>query len=76
MKAIHIRDVPAGTIDALKRLARRNHRSLQGELREILENASRRAPPPDAEDELELVTVSTGSRSTLHRGEIYGDTGR
>jgi len=75
MKAIHIRDVPSGTIDALKRLAHRNHRSLQGELRDILERASRRAPSSN-DDDLDLVTVRTGSSSTLHREEIYGDSGR
>jgi len=75
MKSLHIRDVPSGTIEALKRLARRNHRSLQGELRDILEKASRRAPSPN-DDDLDLVTVRTGSSSTLHRGEIYGDSGR
>jgi plasmid stability protein len=76
MKAIHIRDVPSETVEALKRLARGNHRSLQGELREILETASRRAPGPDIDDDLDIVTVRTGSTSTLHREEMYGDSGR
>ena len=76
MKAIHIRDVPSETVEALKRLARGNHRSLQGELRDILEKASRRAPVPGIEDDLDLVTVRTGSTSTWHREEIYGDSGR
>lgn len=76
MKAIHVRDVPSETIEALKRLARANHRSLQGELREILEKASRRAPSSDMDDDLDLVTVRTGSTSTLHREEIYGDSVR
>jgi hypothetical protein len=31
MKSIHIRGVPAETVESLKRLARENHRSLQGE---------------------------------------------
>lgn len=76
MKALHIRDVPTTTVDALKQLARKNNRSLQGELRDILEKASRRAPSLEDGDELDLVTVKTGSKSSLHRGEIYGDTGR
>ncbi len=76
MKAIHIRDVPSETVEALKRLARGNHRSLQGELRDILERAARRAPEPDMDDELDIVTVRTGSTSTWHREEIYGDSGR
>jgi plasmid stability protein len=76
MKAIHIREIPAETIEALKRLARENHRSLQGELRDILEKASRRAPTLDSCDDLDLVTVRTGSTSTWRREEIYGDSGR
>jgi hypothetical protein len=28
------------------------------------------------EDDLDLVTVRTGSTSAWHRGEIYGDPGR
>ena len=75
MKAIPIREVPSETIEALKRLARGNHRSLQGELRDILEKASR-APTSDMDDDLDLVTVRTGSTSTWHREEIYGDPGR
>jgi plasmid stability protein len=76
MKAIHIREIPSETIDALKRLARGNHRSLQGELRDILEKAARRAPVSDTDDDLDLVTVRTGSTSTWHREELYGDSGR
>ena len=71
MKAIHIREIPSETVEALKRLARSNHRSLQGELRDILEKASRRAPVSDTEDDLDLVTVRTGSVSTWHREEMY-----
>lgn len=76
MKAIHIREVPSETIEALKRLARTNHRSLQGELRDILEKASRRAPSSDMDDDLDLVTVRTGSTSTVRREEIYDDSVR
>jgi plasmid stability protein len=75
VKSLHIRDVSTSTIESLKRIARRNHRSLQGELRDILEKASRRAPAAE-DDELDIVTVNTGSVSTLPRGEIYGDSGR
>lgn len=76
MKAIHIRDVPSETVEALKRLARGNHRSLQGELRDILEKAARRAAMPDTDNDLDLVTVRTGSTSTWNREEMYGDCGR
>jgi plasmid stability protein len=76
MKSIHIRDVDPRTIERLKRLARSHNRSLQGELRTILANAARMAPPDRAENELELVTVNTGGKSTWSREEIYGTGAR
>ena len=76
MPSMHIRGVPPEILEALKQLARENQRSLQGELRNILEKASRRAPAPDMDADLDLVTVRTGSTSTWHREEIYGDSGR
>jgi hypothetical protein len=76
MKSVHIRDIRPETLESLKRLARCNHRSLQGELCSILENASRRAPPVDADEELDLVTVNTGRSTKWNREEIYGDPAR
>jgi plasmid stability protein len=76
MKSIHIRNVEPHTIERLKRLARGHNRSLQGELRAILANAARMAPPDQAENELELVTVNTGGKSTWSREEIYGTGAR
>ena len=76
MKAIHIREVPSETIEALKRLARENNRAHQGEVRDRFEKASRRAPTSDMGDDLDLVTVRTGSTSTWHPEGIYGDSGR
>ena len=76
MKSLHIRDIPEGTLDALKRLAKGHHRSLQGELHAILEHAARSAPPPRPET-LEWITVTTGiSESTWSRNEIYDADGR
>lgn len=40
MAAIHVREVDDAVIDALKARAARNQRSLQGEIRHILENAA------------------------------------
>jgi hypothetical protein len=74
MRPVHIRDVAPETLDALKRLARSNHRSLQGELRNPLEKASRLAPTSVDGDGLDLVTVPTGGSSRWSRKEIYGDT--
>ena len=76
MSAVHITQVPPETIGALKRLARSHHRSLQGELRAILERAARMAPPEGATTELKLVTVKTGYTGSWSREEIYGGDGR
>ena len=72
MSAVHITQIHPDTISALKRLARSNHRSLQGELRAILERAARMAPPDTAKDEFRLVTVKTGCAGSWSREEIYG----
>ena len=50
MSAIHITQVAPETLQALKRLARSHHRSLQGELRAILERAARMAPPKETRE--------------------------
>ena len=76
MTSIHIRDVTPGTLRALKRLARSHHRSLQGELRAILERAAGMAPPNDDARTLNLVTVRTGLTTSWSRDEIYGSDGR
>ena len=46
MKSVHITQVHPETINALKRLARSNQPSLQGELRAILERAASAPKPP------------------------------
>ena len=76
MSSIHIRDVHPATLDALKRLARSHHRSLQGELRVILDRAALLAPPDENARTLDLVTVSTGHDTSWNRDEIYGPEGR
>ena len=76
MNSVHIRDVAPDTVDALKRLARSHHRSLQGELRAILQRAARMAPPDESARELNLVTVRVGGSTPWRREEIYGADGR
>jgi len=76
MKPVHVTQVHSETIDALKRLARSNHRSLQCELRAILERAARMAPPDTAGDEFRLVTVKTGYPGSRSRAQIHGADGR
>lgn len=76
MSSIHIRDVQPATVDALKRLARSHHRSLQGELRAILDHAAQLAPPEEDARVLDLVTARTGHAASWNRDEIYGPEGR
>ncbi|MCB1058349.1 MAG: Arc family DNA-binding protein [Acidobacteria bacterium] len=76
MPAVHIRDVPKEVLESLKQRAARHHRSLQGELRLLLESAaaeeaaSKRFPPLV----LEMSAVDTAS--SWSREDIYGDEGR
>ncbi|RKX73043.1 MAG: hypothetical protein DRP87_19645 [Spirochaetes bacterium] len=76
MKTILIRDIDPQIYSALKRLASLHHRSLQGELHAIIEQAVKKAPLRSETEELQLITVNTGGKSTWRREEIYGDKGR
>jgi len=76
MKAIHIRDVEPAVLASLKRLASSHHRSLQGELHVILEQAARLAPEEKEPPTLSLITVKTGRKGAWRREEIYGEQGR
>ena len=75
MKSLHIRDVPPDVVSSLKRLARHHHRSMQGELRAILDRAARMAPAENAEP-IRLKTVKTRGTTHWRREEIYGDEER
>ena len=72
MSSIQIRNLDATVLEALKRRAKRHHRSLQGELHAILETAVRQETIGE-EGALELVTVDTGRSSTFTREDIYED---
>lgn len=72
MKSLHIRDVPEQTIDRLKRRASRHHRSLQGELLALLEEAARQAVLDDS-PEFSLYTVRTQGAQNWSREGIYED---
>jgi len=76
MKSILIRNISPKTLSSLKRLARINHRSLQGELHAILEHAVRTEISMPEEENLDLITVKTGGKASWKREEIYGDQGR
>ncbi|TVQ22601.1 MAG: plasmid stabilization protein [Spirochaetaceae bacterium] len=76
MRSLHIRDVGEPVLERLRRLAALHHRSLQGEVRAILEEASRRAPCDGEGDGLDLVTVETGRDDAWSREALYGDDAR
>lgn len=73
MKSIHIRDIDPGVLNRLKVLARLHHRSMQGEVKAILEDASRRAPAYSPKDDLDIITVAAEGSSTWRREDIYDD---
>ena len=76
MPGIHVRDVPAETLRALSRRARAHHRSLQGEIRAILNDAARAAPPEQGYPPILLKHVEAGSVVPWTREDVYGDQGR
>lgn len=76
MPAIHIRDVPESTLAALRERAERHGRSMQQELRTILEAAAQEPAPGETPAPLELITTRTSAAGTWSREEIYGDEGR
>lgn len=77
MSALHVRNVDDAVIDALKRRAANNHRSLEGELREVLQQAAfGELEKARRRRRLKLITVAVGRRSRFGRDEIYGDEER
>lgn len=76
MKSLHIRDIDESVLSRLHRLAEAHHRSLQGEVRAILEAAAQFGPNPDESVTIDLVTVQTGRSGSWPRTEIYGDDAR
>jgi plasmid stability protein len=78
MPALHVRNLDDALIAALKERARRNHRSLQGEVRSILEAAALDAHPTArrAKRRLSLRTVRVGRPSRFSREVIYENDDR
>ena len=76
MSSILVRDIAPNTLQALKRLARSHHRSLQGELHAILDRAARMAPRADGKRRMRLVTVRVGGDGNWDRSSMYGAEGR
>lgn len=76
MPAVHVRDVPPEVLTALKRRARRHHRSLQGELRELLSAVAREERLTEPSPPLALRLSAASPSTSWGREEIYGDDGR
>jgi plasmid stability protein len=76
MPALHVRDLPADVLRALKRRAARHHRSLQGELRHLLQQIAEREAPAEALPPIELHLSTASGEGSWSREEIYGDDGR
>ena len=74
MPAIHIRDLDDAVIAALKARAAAHRRSLQGEVRTILEGAvAESAGTGQRQRKLRLRTVRVGRPVRYSRDVIYGD---
>ena len=76
MPGLNVRDLSPATLQALKRRARAHHRSVQGEVHAILEEAARNAPPEGGYGPIALRFASVGGESAWTREEMYDDNGR
>jgi len=79
MPSILIRELDDATIALLKERARRKNRSLQGEVKTILEEAAmpeRKGRAQRRRRPLSIHFVNLPTRATYSRDEIYGDDGR
>jgi plasmid stability protein len=76
MKSLHIRNVDERVLARLRSLAKAHHRSVQAEVRAILEEAAHYAPDDASLAPLNLATVQTGRADSWSRIEIYDDDAR
>lgn len=76
MPALHIRDVPEETVAAIKRRAARHGRSVQQELREVLEEVAAEPVAGERPRPLSLATVETGHVGSFDRADFYDDDER
>lgn len=73
MPSLHIRDLDDHLLAALKARAARQHRSVQGEVKALLEAAIRNEDTPDEPRRIVVHTVAVGGTGNFSRAEIYGD---
>lgn len=74
MPSLNIRNVDDAIVSRLKTRAARHHRSLQGELKTILEEAvsqKREAGAKGGQNKLRLRTVRLGGKVSYSRSTIY-----
>lgn len=62
MASVTIRNLDGDVVEALKRRARANNRSLEGELRQLLTDAARRAAAPNPRTLAERIATMTPDR--------------
>lgn len=72
MSSILIRDLPEQVLERLKERAQAHHRSLQGELHQVLAEAAR-LPLPQDHGEMVLKTVRGKGEKNWSRDGIYED---
>jgi plasmid stability protein len=79
MASLLIRNLDDAAVARLKARAQRHNRSLQGEVKNILESEARTAEKKAGQPgrrELKIHTVNIPTRATWSRGELYDDDGR
>jgi plasmid stability protein len=74
--AIHIRNVPASMLNALRERAAAHGRSIEQEVLEILGAATAEPIPRQTPSPIQLVTTRTSVNTTWRREDIYDDEGR
>ncbi len=75
MAALHIRDVEPALLAALRASAELHHRSVQGEVKAILESVLAH-PDPGSRQALKIHLAEVGAPVTYRREDLYGDDGR
>ncbi len=79
MASLLIRNLDDAAVARLKERAKRHNRSLQGEVKSILESEARTAekrPGHPGQRQLKIHTVNVPTRTTWSRSELYDDDGR
>jgi len=64
---LSIKDVPEEQVEILRERAKRNHRSLQGELRALIDEVttpSRKKPPDEIVNRLQKLTITRADEAT------------